>query len=126
MPTGPFAQNRSISRRDALLSGIAVTTLASGLVAAESPVVDANNSAAADDRRQSPKQYSFRKSINLWAFPYPQRMNLRECLLLAKQAGFDGIELNYDLENDLSPLGQTTIGDSSNGGRNRYRDQRLV
>ncbi len=103
MPTGPFAQNRSISRRDALLSGIAVTTLASGLVAAESPVVDANNSAAADDRRQSPKQYSFRKSINLWAFPYPQRMNLRECLLLAKQAGFDGIELNYDLENDLSP-----------------------
>lgn len=44
-----------------------------------------------------------KKSINLWAFPYPQRMNLRECLQLAKDAGFDGIELNYDLENDLSP-----------------------
>ncbi len=30
-------------------------------------------------------------------------MNLRECLQLAKRAGFDGIELNYELENDLSP-----------------------
>ena len=44
-----------------------------------------------------------KKSINLWAFPYPERMNLRECLQLAKNAGFDGIELNYDLDNDLSP-----------------------
>lgn len=30
-------------------------------------------------------------------------MNLEECLKLAKRAGFDGIELNYDLDNDLSP-----------------------
>jgi hexulose-6-phosphate isomerase len=44
-----------------------------------------------------------KKSINLWAFPYPGRMTLRECLQLAKDAGFDGIELNYDLDNDLSP-----------------------
>jgi hexulose-6-phosphate isomerase len=44
-----------------------------------------------------------KKSINLWAFPYPGRMTLKECLQLAKDAGFDGIELNYDLENDLSP-----------------------
>jgi hexulose-6-phosphate isomerase len=44
-----------------------------------------------------------KKSINLWAFPYPQRMTLRQCLQLAKDAGFDGIELNYDLDNDLSP-----------------------
>jgi hexulose-6-phosphate isomerase len=44
-----------------------------------------------------------RKSINLWAFPYPNRMTLEECLRLAKRAGFDGIELNYDLDNDLSP-----------------------
>ena len=44
-----------------------------------------------------------KKSINLWAFPYPDRMNLRECLQLAKKAGFDGIERNYDLDNDLSP-----------------------
>src|SRR5215475_4756337 len=44
-----------------------------------------------------------KKSINLWAFPYPSRMTLRECLQLARDAGFDGIELNYDLDNDLSP-----------------------
>ncbi len=49
-----------------------------------------------------------KKSINLWAFPYPQRMNLSQCLHLAKDAGFDGIELNYDLENDLSPKAGTS------------------
>ena len=30
-------------------------------------------------------------------------MSLRECLQLAKDAGFEGIELNYDLETELSP-----------------------
>ena len=49
------------------------------------------------------KKYKMLKSINLWAFPYPERMTLRECMQLAKDAGFDGIELNYDLDNDLSP-----------------------
>jgi L-ribulose-5-phosphate 3-epimerase len=49
------------------------------------------------------KKYPFKKSINLWAFPYPERMSLEQCLKLAKDAGFDGIELNYDLDNDLSP-----------------------
>lgn len=44
-----------------------------------------------------------KKSINLWAFPYPDKFDLRTCLQLAKDAGFDGIELNFDLENDLSP-----------------------
>lgn len=53
------------------------------------------------------KRYSFRKSINLWAFPYPQRMNIEQCLRLAKDAGFDAIELNYDLDNDLSPKSGT-------------------
>ncbi len=50
-----------------------------------------------------PKRYAMKKSINLWAFPYPEKMNLEQCLRLAKAAGFDGIELNYDLDNDLSP-----------------------
>jgi len=35
-------------------------------------------------------------------------MNLEECLRLAKDADFDGIELNYDLENDLSPKSGAT------------------
>ncbi len=53
------------------------------------------------------KKYAMKKSINLWAFPYPDKMSLQQCLQLAKDAGFDGIELNYDLENDLSPKSGT-------------------
>lgn len=53
------------------------------------------------------KRYNMKKSINLWAFPYPQRMSLEQCLRLAKDAGFDGIELNYDLDSDLSPRSGT-------------------
>lgn len=56
---------------------------------------------------QAGKKYGFKKSINLWAFPYPQKMTLEQCLQLAKDAGFDGIELNYDLDSDLSPKSGT-------------------
>jgi L-ribulose-5-phosphate 3-epimerase len=76
--------------------------LGSALVAAGAGIAPAVE-AKADPRRSSPKRYDMKKSINLWAFPYPQRMTLKECLQLAKDAGFDGIELNYDLESDLSP-----------------------
>ncbi|MEL6107749.1 MAG: sugar phosphate isomerase/epimerase family protein [Planctomycetota bacterium] len=60
--------------------------------------------AAAADSAAPKRKYSMKKSINLWAFPYPDKMNLRQCLELAQDAGFDGIELNYDLESDLSPI----------------------
>ncbi len=53
------------------------------------------------------KKYPFKKSINLWAFPYPHQMTLEQCLKLAKAAGFDGIELNYDLDSELSPKSGT-------------------
>lgn len=49
------------------------------------------------------KQYKMKKSINLWAFPYPDRMSLRECFEIAHDAGFDGVEVNFNLEGDLSP-----------------------
>src|SRR5215203_2968256 len=58
---------------------------------------------AADPKPAPRKKYPFKKSINQWAFPYPEKMSLEQCLQLAKDAGFDGIELNYDLDNDLSP-----------------------
>ena len=45
-----------------------------------------------------------KKSINLWAFPYPAQWTLRECFEIAKDAGFEGIELNLDLEGELSVL----------------------
>jgi len=49
------------------------------------------------------KRYDMKKSINLWAFPYPQKMTLKQCFELAKDAGFDGVEINYALEGELSP-----------------------
>jgi L-ribulose-5-phosphate 3-epimerase len=95
-PFGPISRRSAIG--SALLAGAAF--LAPGL--------------AAEDRRapgpavQAPrKRYDMKKSINLWAFPYPQTMTLVQCLQLAKDAGFDGIELNYDLESDLSPKAGT-------------------
>ncbi len=92
-----------INRRSALQSTLA----AAGAVAVGSGEAPAGaqtpSQAVPDPRRASPKAYRMKKSINLWAFPYPQRMTLRECLQLAKNAGFDGIELNYDLDNDLAP-----------------------
>jgi L-ribulose-5-phosphate 3-epimerase len=77
-----------LSRRDALYLALAAgTAVTAGGSSAQS--------APADVRRASTKRYDMKKSINLWAFPYPARMSLRECLQLAKDAGFDGIELNY-------------------------------
>jgi len=100
--TGPFAvEPGALSRRDALKS--ALFAAGASLTAATAAPAQAPARAAPDDRRGAPKRYGMKKSINLWAFPYPQRMNLRECLQLAKDAGFDAIELNYDLDNDLSP-----------------------
>ena len=74
-------------------------TAAAGAVATASSTTTATAAPnKADERRSSSKRYKMKKSINQWAFPYPERMNLRECLQLAKDAGFDGIELNYDLD----------------------------
>ena len=101
-PAPEPAARDGFSRRAALKSAVAAVgaaTLAStpGSAAAAAPA------AKPDARRASLRRYDMKKSINLWAFPYPDRMNLEECLQLAKDAGFDGIELNYDLDNDLSP-----------------------
>lgn len=43
-----------------------------------------------------------KKSINLWAFPYPGQWTLKECFELAKDAGFDGVEINLDLKGEFS------------------------
>ena len=108
----PLGQNRRVPRRDALKAGLAsLGGLAAATGYSGTSLAQSNNSAApaaADDRKRSPKQYNVKKSINLWAFPYPDRMTLEECLQLAKDAGFDGIELNYDLDNDLSPKSGTS------------------
>ena len=95
----PSSNGLAMHRREAL----AATIAGIGLSAMSFEPAQAATTLEPDARRSSPKRYAMKKSINLWAFPYPQRMNLRECMQLAKDAGFDGIELNYDLDNDLSP-----------------------
>lgn len=102
----PLGQNTTVTRRAALQSGLAAIGAAALVHSHENPAAaDAtgNRKPTADERCTSPRVYNMKKSINLWAFPYPERMTLEECLQLAKDAGFDGIELNYDLDNDLSP-----------------------
>lgn len=86
--SGPYMP---IDRRKVLAgSAMAATALVTGAGKEEAAVA-------------KPRRYAMKKSINLWAFPYPEKMNLEQCLRLAKSAGFDAVELNYDLDNDLSP-----------------------
>ena len=90
-----------ISRRAALSGALAA---AGGAAAFGQNVLAAAPEARPAAKAPNPaNRPGLKKSINLWAFPYPERMPLEACLRLAKEAGFDGIELNYDLENDLSP-----------------------
>jgi len=94
--TSPFDPSVFVSRRDVL-----------GATAGMAMLAAATGQAAQTDPTQKPaavaKRHPFKKSINLWALPYPQKMSLEQCLRLAKDAGFDAVELNYDLESDLSP-----------------------
>jgi hexulose-6-phosphate isomerase len=88
--SGPYPDRRELLAASAGMLGASAGLTAPG-------------SSRIQDKPASRKKYAFKKSINLWAFPYPEKMTLEACLRLAKDAGFDGIELNYDLENDLSP-----------------------
>ncbi len=99
----PTLNSELLSRRNALKATMATL----GLSAAAFEPARAAAAPNRDPRRGATKRYDMLKSINQWAFPYPERMNLRECLQLAKNAGFDAVELNYDLDNDLSPKSST-------------------
>ena len=94
--TSPFDPSVFFSRRDMLAA-------ASGVAAAVAGTGQAQGQPATPSPGPVALRSPCRSSINLWAFPYPRAMNLEQCLRLAKDAGFDGIELNYDLESDLSP-----------------------
>ena len=104
-----------LSRRAALSSAVAGGAFAFGssLAAAFEPrsEVAFADTAAAQAKPAPAKKYNMKKSINLWAFPYsnpfPNLWSLEKCLQVAKDAGFDGIELNYDLDSDLSPKSGT-------------------
>jgi hexulose-6-phosphate isomerase len=57
---------------------------------------------AAPPPRAAGKKYAMKKSINLWALPYPQKMTLKQCFELLKDAGFEGVEVNFVEEGELS------------------------
>ncbi len=59
-------------------------------------------SASAQARPGAQPVESMKKSINLWAFPYPDQWTLKECLQIAKDAGFDAVEPNFNLEGEFS------------------------
>ena len=102
-----------ISRRSALTAAFAgaggAIALGSSLAGAFEPrqEVALADTTAAPAKATTNKRYEMKKSINLWAFPYPNLWSLEKCLKTAKDAGFDGIELNYDLDSDLSPKSGT-------------------
>src|SRR5690349_13467376 len=93
----------SLSRRELLGYSTAFGSAflaAQGLVAAEQAGERASSGAVTSP---TGKKYAMKKSINLWALPYPQKMSLQQCFELCKDAGFDAVEINYALEGDLSP-----------------------
>ena len=94
-----------LSRRELLAYTAAFGTsflAAQGMVEASAPAAQPAKSPAPG------KRYAMKKSINLWALPYPQKMTLRQCLELCKDAGFDGVEVNYALDGDISPEANET------------------
>ena len=99
MPRPQKNASHGLSRRELLAYSAALgsTFMAAQGLAADKP-------AQPQPARKPPaKRYEMKKSINLWALPYPDKMTLKECFQLCKDAGFDGVEVNYALEDDLSP-----------------------
>jgi len=95
------AQASDLGRRELLTYAAAFGTAflaRQGLVAGE----EAQPSARPASRRKGGPRYDMKKSINLWAFPFPDKWSLKECLELARDAGFDGVELNLALEGEFS------------------------
>ena len=116
-PKSSSAQNANksnVTRRSLISSALA--TAGGAMAFGASSIGGAAEPKPRDARRSAARRYKMKKSINLWAFPYPDRMSLKECMQLARDAGFDGIELNYDLENDLSP----------NSGTKQYHEIRKM
>ena len=104
---GPPAPHRSRGRR-------------SSASAAEQP--------GPSTRRASPKRYDMKKSINLWAFPYPQRMTLAGMPATGEGRGlrWHRTELR-SRQRSLAQIRHEGIpGHPQNGGQDRHRHQRPV
>ncbi len=98
---------QDLSRRGLFSLGAAAGAAALAANAGAAHAGPVSRPQTADLNARADRQYPMKKSINLWAFPFPQRMDLKRCLQLARDAGFNGIELNYDLDSELSPKSGT-------------------
>ena len=99
----PSQASDGLSRRELMAYSAAFGTsflAAQGLAVADDTPTEASK--ALSQRGYAPKRYDMKKSINLWAFPYPDQWSLKECFELAKDAGFDGVEINFALEGEFS------------------------
>jgi hexulose-6-phosphate isomerase len=67
-----------------------------GLAQTKEPVT------AAGPELSVPRRVDMKKSINLWALPYPDRWSLKQCFEICRSAGFDGVEINFALEGEFS------------------------
>lgn len=95
-----------LNRREMLAYGAAFGSafMAAQGFGAPGDANDAKTAAQPARNQAAPrKRYDMKKSINLWALPYPDKMTLKQCFELCKDAGFDGVEVNYNVEGDLSP-----------------------
>lgn len=113
--TPPCGESRSgLGRRELLAYSAAFGSAflaRQGLAASD----EASTSPRVQLAEAPPRRYDMKKSINLWAFPYPDRMTLRECFQLAKDAGFDAVEVNFDLEGEFSA--ESSPGDIEKVGK---------
>ncbi|MCS7237148.1 MAG: sugar phosphate isomerase/epimerase [Thermoguttaceae bacterium] len=90
-----------ISRREILAYS---SVFGTAFLAAQGLPVEGAQPQAQTPTPQAPaKRYDMKKSINLWALPYPAKMSLRQCFELCKNAGFEAVEVNYALDGDLTP-----------------------
>lgn len=103
-PRSPETKSASRLGRRELLGY--TTAFGTAFLAAQGllPAAEAEDGAKAEPKRPQPprRRIDMKKSINLWGFPYPQQMSLEDCFRLAKDAGFDGVEVNFALEGELS------------------------
>jgi len=102
MPRSADFSRTQLDRRELLAYSAAFGTsflAAQGLLGDDAPDYKRQQNSRGS---QSGKRYDMKKSINMWAFPYPDRWSLKECFELAKDAGFDGIEINFNLKGEFS------------------------
>ncbi len=106
MKSDKTPSDTALGRREMLAYTAAFGTAFMAAQGLSPDAADAADDVAPDAKptaRGPSKRYDMKKSINLWALPYPQAMSLKECFELCKDAGFDGVEVNYALDGDLSP-----------------------